>query len=73
MFQALGNTLPSLATSAVRMLIAIVPAILLSQQPGFEIRWIWYLSAVSIVVQLGLGLWLLRREMHKKLGPAMTI
>lgn len=73
MFQALGNTLPSLATSAVRMLIAIVPAILLSQQPGFEIRWIWYLSALSIVVQLGLGLWLLRRELHKKLGPAMTI
>lgn len=68
MFQALGNTVPSLATSAARMLVAILPAIVLSWQPGFQIHWIWYLSAVSVIVQLTLSLALLRRELRLKLG-----
>lgn len=72
MFQALGNTMPSLATSAVRMMVAIVPAILLSSRPGFTTRWIWYLSVASVFVQLLLGLWLLQREITKKMGGALA-
>ena len=70
MFQALGNTLPSLATSAVRMAIVIIPTVLLSTRPGFAMRWIWHLSVGSVFTQLALGLWLLQREMTRKLGPA---
>ncbi len=68
MFQALGNTMPSLVTSATRIVIVSVPAILLSQRPGFALREIWYLSVASVLVQLGFSLWLLRRELTKKLG-----
>ena len=35
MFQALGNTVPSLATSAVRLLVAVVPSLLLATRAGF--------------------------------------
>lgn len=72
MFQALGNTVPSLATSAVRMLVAIVPSVLLSTRAGFTMRWIWYLSVASVLVQLALGLWLLQREITKKMGVALA-
>lgn len=70
MFQALGNTVPSLATSAVRMAVVIIPTVLLSTRAGFAMRWIWHLSVGSVFTQLALGLWLLRREMTRKLGTA---
>jgi Na+-driven multidrug efflux pump len=66
-FQALGNTLPALATSFLRLLLVAVPAILLARLPGFELRWIWYLSVASIVVQMTASLWLLNREFSLKL------
>jgi putative MATE family efflux protein len=67
MFQAMGNTMPALLTSAVRIAIVAVPAILLSRLPGFQLRWIWYLSAGAVIVQLGLSLLLLRREFERRL------
>lgn len=71
MFQALGNTMPSLATSAVRMLVVVIPTVWLSTRAGFTMRWIWYLSVASVLVQLALGGSLLRRELTKKLGAAI--
>ena len=70
MFQALGNTLPSLAASFGRMLLTAVPAILLARMPGFELRWIWYLSAGTIVFQVIAVLLLLQREYRLRLGSA---
>jgi hypothetical protein len=46
-----------------------IPAFILSRTPGFELRWIWYLSAAAGVVQLVMSLALLRREFHRKLRP----
>jgi putative MATE family efflux protein len=68
MFQALGNTIPPLVTSALRLVITVVPAILLSRVAGFHLTWIWYLSAVSVVLQMAANLILLRREFRLKLG-----
>ncbi len=42
MFQAMGNTIPPLIASLIRILVVAIPAILLSRMPGFELRWIWY-------------------------------
>ena len=61
---------PPLGTSAVRLLIVAVPAYLLSRSPGFELRWIWYLSVTGVYLQLAGNLWLLRREYARRLGPA---
>ena len=68
MFQALGNTLPPLAASFGRMLLTAVPAILLAQMAGFQLRWIWYLSAGTIGFQVVTVLWLLQREYRLRLG-----
>ena len=38
MFQAMGNTMPSLITSAARILIVAVPVLLLAQTPGFALN-----------------------------------
>jgi Na+-driven multidrug efflux pump len=67
MFQAMGNTIPSLVTSGVRILLVAVPAILLSRTADFQLRWVWYLSAGAVVVQLALSLLLLRREFNRRL------
>jgi putative MATE family efflux protein len=67
MFQALGNTMPSLATSGLRLIISVIPAIFLARVPGFHLTWIWYLSAVSVFLQMAANLILLQRELRLKL------
>ena len=66
-FQGLGNTLPPLGSSTLRLLLFTAIAIPLSHRPGFELRQLWYLSIATVVVQLGLNMWLLRREMGRRL------
>ena len=68
MFQAMGNTVPSIITSGTRILLVAVPAIVLSRNPGFQLTWIWYLSLGAVVVQLALSMLLLRREFNRRLA-----
>jgi Na+-driven multidrug efflux pump len=73
MFQALGNTLPPLLTSVLRLVLTAVPIILLARLPGFELRWIWYVSVASIWLHMAANL-LLRRELERRLprtGPVL--
>lgn len=67
-FQALGNTLPSLFASLVRVLLVIVPTLLLQHVPGFRLTWVWLLAVAAVTVQVVLALLLLRREMRIKLN-----
>jgi putative MATE family efflux protein len=67
MFQAMGNTVPSLVASGVRILLVAVPAILLSRTPAFQLTWIWYISLGAVFIQLALSLLLLRREFSRRL------
>lgn len=69
MFQAMGNTMPSLFTSFTRILVVAIPLLVLSRVPGFELRWVWYLSVVSVTLQMLMNLLLLRREFRLRLGP----
>ncbi len=73
MFQAMGNTLPSLVSSLSRVLLFSIPAVVLSHRIGFDLRWLWYLSAASIIIQMLLNLLLLRVEFRNRLnfGPAL--
>jgi putative MATE family efflux protein len=70
MFQAMGNTMPSLFASTVRIVMVAVPAFALSRLPGFQLHWIWYLSLGALVVQLTVALLLLRREFARRLDFA---
>jgi putative MATE family efflux protein len=67
MFQAMGNTIPPLIASFTRILVVAIPAILLARLPGFELRWIWYLSVGATLMQLCMNLLLLRREFRLRL------
>src|SRR5947209_20299287 len=67
MFQGLGNTIPPLLSSASRLLMFGLPALLLSSREGFNIKIVWYLSVGSQVIQACINLILLQRELRKKL------
>ena len=67
MFQAMGNTLPSLIASAIRLALIVVPAVALSRLPGFQLHTIWYLSVGAVFVQLAVSMFLLSREFGKRL------
>ena len=56
MFQAMGNTVPSLISSAVRITMVAALTLILAPMPGFALRWIWYLSVGTVFVQLVLSL-----------------
>jgi putative MATE family efflux protein len=70
LFQALGNTLPSLLASASRIVLFAVPALLIAREPWFELRHLWWLSVGSVLLQMVASLLLLRREMARRLSPA---
>ncbi len=67
-FQGLGHTLPPLLSSMTRLVLFALPAVLLSRRAGFELRELWYLSVASQVFQACLNLFLLQRELKKKLN-----
>jgi putative MATE family efflux protein len=69
MFQALGNTVPSLVSSASRLLTFTVPVVWLSQQPGFQLHHVWLVSMASVALQALFSLWLLRREFRQRVRP----
>jgi len=68
MFQAMGNTIPSLVSSFTRIVGTAIPVMYLSRVPGFALRWVWLLSAVTIFAQLTISLLLLRREFRRRLA-----
>ena len=72
MFQALGNTIPSLISSATRVLTFALPAIWLSTRAGFDLHQLWILSVVTVIVQLGVSLLLLRNEFRRKVPSVPT-
>jgi putative MATE family efflux protein len=72
LFQALGNTLPSVVSSATRIITFAVPILWRAQQPGFTLRHIWFLSVATVGVQLLVSLLLLKREFRLRLSTPMA-
>ena len=75
MFQAMGNTIPTVISSAVRLAVFAIPAYWVSRLPGFQLHWVWRVSVVATTVHALFALWLLRREAARRLnalaaGPA---
>lgn len=67
MFQGLGNTWPSLLSTATRLVTFIVPALWLSRQPDFRLEHVWMVSVASVAMQALTSLLLLRREFGRRL------
>lgn len=70
MFQALGNTIPSLVSSASRLVTFVLPALWMAHRPGVELRHFWYLSVASVTLQAVTSLLLLRMVMRQRLPAA---
>jgi putative MATE family efflux protein len=66
-FQALGNTWPSVLASGSRLILFAVPALLLSKHSGFRIEHVWMLSVATVLVQASLAALLVRRELRRRL------
>jgi Na+-driven multidrug efflux pump len=69
MFQALGNSWPSLISSGSRVITYVIPAIWLGSHGHFELRHLWYLSVVTVTLQAVLSLILLQQQFRQRLGP----
>jgi putative MATE family efflux protein len=67
MFQALGNTVPPLATSFGRVVLVAVPVLLLSRVSRFQLNWIWYLSVAAMWVHAAANVLMLQREFRRRL------
>ncbi len=67
MFQALGNTVPSLLSSGSRLLTFVLPVLWIAQRPGFELQSVWYVSVASTALQAVVSLWLLHAVMQQRL------
>lgn len=72
MFQAMGNTMPSLIASATRIVLIAVPLLFLARMPNFQLHWIWEMSVASVLVQLGLSMFLLRAQFRDRLNFAVN-
>ncbi len=73
MFQGLGNTWPTLISSATRIGLIVGPAWWLSHRPGFQLGQIWWLAVGSVSVQMVLNLLFLRREFGRKLEMPASV
>lgn len=67
-FQAVGNSLPPLLASALRTTVVVALVSGVSTMAGFTLTWIWWISVVSILLQLSTNLLLLRREFQTRLA-----
>jgi Na+-driven multidrug efflux pump len=67
MFQGMGNTIPPLLSSSLRLVLFSVPVLILSRTSHFTIRQIWFFSALSVFVQAVTNIFLVRREFERKL------
>lgn len=68
LFQALGNTWPSLMSSASRLFTFVLPALWLSTRPGFTLHQVWLLSVTTVTLQALTSLWFLSREFRSRLS-----
>lgn len=73
MFQAMGNTIPSVISSAVRLIVFVVPAVWISRLPGFQLHWTWRISVAATTVHALFALWLVRREAAARLGILIAL
>ncbi|MDB5971191.1 MAG: efflux family protein [Hydrocarboniphaga sp.] len=64
-FSGLGDTRPSLISSAIRIALILVPATWLSHRTGFTPLWIWYLSVAATTLQAAMNLFFLQSRFSR--------
>lgn len=72
-FQGMGNTLPSLLSTGVRLFAFAIPAIWLSTRPGFKIEHVWYVSIAASTLQAIVSLLLIRMQFKRRLDSLTAL
>lgn len=67
MFQAMGNTMPALAASALRTVLVLGPVLWLARRADFRLEWVWTIAVAMTWLQAVVSLALLRREFRARL------
>jgi putative MATE family efflux protein len=66
MFQAIGNTIPAMISSATRVVTFAIPAWIIHTRAGFELKQVWWLSVATVTLQTFVSVGLLAREYRRK-------
>jgi putative MATE family efflux protein len=69
-FQGLGNTIPAMLSSGLRIGVFVPLAVWLSAQPAFHLDQVWWLSVATVWMQAGVSYLLMRRELKRRLVDA---
>jgi putative MATE family efflux protein len=69
-FQGLGNTIPALLSSGVRLGVFVPLAVWLSAQPAFHLDEVWYLSVSTVWLQGVVSYLLMRQQFKRRLVDA---
>jgi putative MATE family efflux protein len=70
MFQGLGNTLPAMLSSAIRLAFFVPLAVWLAGQPEFHLDEVWWLSVSTVWLQAVASYVLLRQQFKRRLVEA---
>ena len=66
-FQGLGNTIPAMLSSAIRLGVFVPLAVWLSSQPAFHLDQVWWLSVATVWMQGAASYVLLRHQFKRRL------
>jgi putative MATE family efflux protein len=69
-FQGLGNTIPAMLSSAVRIGVFVPVVVWFSTRPGFHLDQVWWWSVTTVWVQAGVSYLLLRQQFKRRLVEA---
>jgi Na+-driven multidrug efflux pump len=69
-FQGLGNTIPAMLSSAVRLAFFVPLAVWLSAQQSFHLDEVWYLSVATVWLQGTVSYLLMRQQFRRRLTAA---
>jgi putative MATE family efflux protein len=70
-FQGLGNTIPAMLSSAIRLAVFVPLAVWVAGQPNFHLDEVWWLSVTTVWLQAGVSYLLMRQQFKRRLvdGP----
>jgi putative MATE family efflux protein len=69
MFQAIGNSWPSLVSSGTRLVTYVAPAIWLGTHGNFELTLLWWMSVGGVTLQAIVALMLIAQQFRQRLVP----
>jgi Na+-driven multidrug efflux pump len=69
LFQAIGNSWPSLISSGTRLVTYVAPAIWLGTHGNFELTLLWWMSVGGVTLQAIVALFLLAQQFRQRLMP----